>query len=242
MDYNSYKKYFLPHNNLWQIIGGIITVCGIPFFFFRGFGSMMAIVIIAVGLCVFVFAKGNRPSDSEIDMAAAKKSENIEENARRGIDIREKLIKAFPPVSFSDYEFSGKNGDEGEFMVQKGSDGKYRSNRYYSAVILFAQEKLHIYEYAFSMTEPYEKENYFASLYTDLKEAKLEHRESSFVINKGAKSEKEVKLEHNAITVYNNDGEKVIDMPVKDDADVDKTVENINRLITGKKEGTASFN
>lgn len=242
MDYNSYKKYFLPQNNLWQIIGCVIIALGIPFFFFRGFGSMMAVVIMGVGACVFIFAKGTRPNDSEIDEAIAKKIKNVEDTALHGIDLREKLIKAFPPVEFSEYDYSGIENGKEAFLVQQGSDGKFRTNRYSSAVILFAQEKLHIYKYQFSVTMDTETEEHFAALYTDLKEAKIETRENTFKLDVGTKKEREAKIEYKSIVVRDNGEKIVLEMPVHDGADVDKTVETINRLIEGKKEGTTTFN
>ncbi len=242
MDYNSYKKYFLPTNNIGQIIGCFIMACAIPFFFIRFGGIYMGVITIAIGACVFVFAKGTRPSDSELDSACETKIKDIEDTARHGIDIREKLIKAFPPVTFSEYDYSGEDKYSEEFTVQRGADGKYRSNRYSSAVILFAQEKLHLYMLQFSLTSANEEEKFYEAKYTDLLSSSIEMRHTKFTLEKGTKKEHEASVEYRAIVIRDNKENIVFEMPVHDGADVDKTVETINRLITSKKEGTVEFN
>lgn len=234
MDYNSFKKYFSPKNNLWQIIGGVIIALAVPLFFMRM--SMFGVVIVAIGACVFIFARDSRPSDADVDGAIEKKIKDIDNLAKQGIDLREKQIKAFPPVSFSEFDYSGD-----DIIVQKGADGKYRSNRYSAAEIIFTQEKLHIFMMQFSLVEEKEEQKYFDAKYTELKDAKIERRHQTFVIDKGTKKEKEVALEFESIVIRDNGDNIVFDMPVHDGADVDKTVDTVNRLIEAKKEGTVEF-
>ncbi len=240
MDYASFKKYFSPKNNTWQIIGGVIAALGLPFFFMRA--SMIGVVIVAIGACIFIFARDSRPADADVDGAIAKKIKDIDDLAKRGIDIRERMIKAFPPVAFSEFDFSGYENNRENFFVQKGSDGRFRSNRYSAAEIIFTQEKLHIFMMQFSLTEEQEDQKYFEAKYTDLKEAVIERRSHSFVLNKGTKNEKEEKIEFESIIIRDNDDNIVFNMPVHDGADVDKTIVTVNRLIGGKKEGTVDFN
>ncbi len=241
MDYSGFKKYFSPKNSLWQIIGGVIMMLGVPFFFIGRGGSMMAVVFIAIGACVFIFSKDSRPSDADIDNAIQTKIKVVDELAKQGIDIRERQIKAFPPVAFDEFDYSGyAKGDE-SFMVQRGSDGRYRSNRYSAAEIIFTQEKLHLFMYQFCITEENEEKKYYDAKYTDLKNATIEHRSDIFVIDKGTKKEKEVTIAYDSIVIRDNDDSIVFEMPVHDGADVDKTVETVNRLITAKKEGTTEF-
>ncbi len=235
MDYLNNLKYFLPKKSFWKIVGGVIAALGIIIMVLPGFGSMMlGCIPLFIGICIFIFAKDARPSDADIDGAVEKKIENLDDLARRGIDIRERLIKAFPPVSFSDYDYRG-NGDEDDIKVQRGADRKYRSNKYSAAEILFAMDKLHIFMYQFYLTKEQEDQRYFESKYTDLLGATLECGTSTFVIPKG-KDFEEVTLEYHAIVIRDNDENVVFDMPVNDGADVDKTVEVINRLIKSKKE------
>lgn len=235
MDYINNIKYFLPKKNFWKIVGAVIAVLGIPFFFIGRGGSMMGTVVIAVGLCIFIFAKDARPSDVDIDNAVEKKIKDVDELARRGVDIRERLIKAFPPVMFSDYDYRGYGEEGSDLTVQRGDDRKYRSNKYSAAEILFAMEKLHIFMYQFYLTKETEEQRYFEAKYTELKNATIERGSNVFIIAKGKKFE-EVTLEYQSIVIRNNEDEIVFDMPVHDGADVDKTVETINRLITSKKE------
>ncbi len=234
MDYLNNIKYFMPQKSFWKIVGAVIVAIGIPFFFIGHGGSMIGCVTIAVGLCVFIFAKDARPSDTDIDNAVAKKIQNVDEFARRGIDVREKLIKAFPPVMFSDFDYNAGSDDEEELKVQRGQDRKYRSNKYAAAQIMFATEKLHIFMYRFCLTKEADDEKYFEAKYTDLQDAVIEKDSRKFNIPKG-KGFEEVELEYRAIVIRGNDGEIIFKMPVHDGADVDKAVDTINRLISSKK-------
>lgn len=241
MDYNGFKKYFTPINMIPQIIGGFIVACGAIFaIVVRHFGLYFGVIIAIVGLCVLVFARDSRPSDEDVDGAVAKKINDIDSTARQGIDIRERLIKAFPPVLFADYDFSGWETDPENFAVQRGRDGRYRTNTYSAAEIMFAQERLHIYMYKVCLTEEKEESTTLSERYLDLKGAKIERRTRSFVMYSG-KNEKRVELEFETIVIENNSGEVIFEMPVHDGADVDKTVETVNHLIDSKKNGTASF-
>lgn len=234
MDYINNIKYFLPQKNFWKIVGAVIAAVGVPFFFMGHGGSMIGCVIIAVGLCVFIFAKDSRPSDADIDNAVAKKIKNVDEFARRGIDIREKLIKVFPPVMFSDYDYSNDDESDEELKVQRGQDRKYRSNKYAAAQIMFATEKLHIFTYRFCITKEADDEKYFEAKYTDLQNAVIEKRSRKFSVPKG-KGFEEVDIEYRSIVVRDNNGDAIFEMPVHDGADVDKAVDTINRLISAKK-------
>lgn len=232
MDYINNIKYFMPQKNLWKIIGIVVAILGIPFFFIRRGGAMTGCVIIAVGVCIFVFAKDSRPSDSDIDNAVTKKIKNVDELARKGIDLREKLIKAFPPVMFSDFDYSGT--EDGDVQVQRGQDRKFRSNKYSAAEIMFATEKLHIFLYSFYLTKEEDTEKYFEAKYTDLQNAVIEKRTKKFEVPKGKKTES-AEIEHFSIIVRDNNGEIIFETPVHEGADVDKTVDIINRLIESKK-------
>ncbi len=239
MDYINNIKYFLPQKPFWKIVGGVIAALGAIIMVLPGRGSMMlGCIPLFIGACIFIFAKDARPSDADIDNAVEKKIKALDELARRGVDIRERLIKAFPPVSFSGYNYRGSENDP-DLKVQRGSDKKYRSNKYSAAEILFAMEKLHIFMYQFCITKEEEDQRYFEAKYTDLKNATLEHGTNVFTVPKG-KSFDEVTLEYQSIVIRDNDDNVIFDMPVTDGADVDKTIEIINRLITSKKEELAA--
>ena len=241
MDYNGFRKYFTPVNMIPRIIGGFIVACGVIFaIVVRRMGLYFGFVIVITGLCVMIFSRDSRPSDEDVDGAVAKKIKDIDDTARQEIDVREKLIKAFPPVVFSDFDYSGYELDPGNFAVQRGRDGKYRTNRYSAAEIMFAQEKLHIFMYKICLTEEKEETKCLSERYVDLKEARIDRRTRSFVMYSG-KNERRVELEFETIVIENNAGEVIFEMPVHDGADVDRTVETVNRLIDSKKNGTVTF-
>lgn len=240
MDFKGFVKYFKPKNIIPQIIGGFIVACGVILAIMGGLGLFMGLIIIAVGLAIIIFAREARPSDADVDEAVQKRTKDIEQDAMGEVDVHEKLVKAFAPVTFKEFDFSGQELDPDNFSMQRGSDGKYRTNRYSAAVILFAQEKLHIYMLRFFLTKDEEETNVLSQPYTELKEARTEKRTRSFVMYSG-KNAKSVELEFMTIMIENNAGETIFEMPVHDSAEVDDTVETINRLIRSKKDGDVSF-
>ena len=236
MDYNGFRKYFTPQNMLPQIIGIGLVAVGAVFIIIGMFFLYMGVVIVAVGLCIIVFARESRPSDTDLDEAIAKKIKDLDDTAKHQIDIREHLVKAFPPVAFSDFDFTGVDEAEGEFLIHKGRDGKYRTNRYSAAEIMFTQDRLHIYMIKFYVTEQNEKETTLSERYENLKCARLETRRHSFEVNvNSGKKTKTAELEFNFIVIENGDGDIMFEMPVHESAEVDKTVADINRLIETKK-------
>ncbi|MCD7776753.1 MAG: hypothetical protein LUH54_05230, partial [Firmicutes bacterium] len=146
-------------------------------------------------------------------------------------------VKAFPTRIFLDYDFSHYEEEGAEFMLQRGSDGKYRTNRYAAAAILFAQEKLHIYLYQFYLTKNEESEHRLAENYVDLEGAVTERRSHTYKQPDG----KEVTLESLYIVIKNNNGDSVFELPVNDGDDVDKAIQSINRMIESKKSGKSEI-
>ncbi|MFY9381469.1 MAG: hypothetical protein WBI55_08510 [Eubacteriales bacterium] len=241
MNFENNKKYYLPRKVTWQIIGGIIAAIGVPFFFLRqmGFygGTMIALILVLIGVCIVIFANSSRPSDADIENCIAIKTKDVMERARMYIDTREKMIKAYPPMTFCEYDFS--EADSEEFLVQRGKDGRYRTNKYSYAIITFGQEKLHTYMYQFSLTKDWEQDTALDYKYTDLLSAEIERM--SHIFKFGVKGI-ETKVDFESMVIRKNDGEVIFTMPVRHAADVDKTVETINHLIKSRKDEASGAN
>jgi len=241
MNFENNKKYYLPRKATWQIIGGIIAACGVPFFILGrvGFfgGTLLALILVLTGVCIVIFANSSRPSDADIDNCITIKTKDVMDRARLQIDTREKLIKAYPPIAFGEYDFSG--ADNEDFLVQRGKDGRYRTNKYSLGVITFGQEKLHIFMYQFSLTKDWEQDTSLDYKYTDLLSAEIERQSHTFKF--GVKAI-ETKVEFESIVIRKNDGEVIFTMPVRNAADVDKTVDTINHLIENRKKEENTVN
>ncbi len=229
MNYKGLMKYFQEVNKVPLIIGYALVVLGALCVIMRGFFLILGVIILAAGLAVIFFCRDSRPSDTEIDGAVSKKVGDLDVEVRREIDIHEKLIKAFPPITFAEYDFREREG----LLVGKGRDNRYRSNVYSAAEILFGQDRLHIYMYQFMLTEDNESRHCLTERYVDLSGASIEHRTLGFDLY--GNKEKHGTLDFTDIMIRNNAGEVIFEMPVRDGADVDKTVEIINRLIGQKK-------
>lgn len=240
MDFSNNIKYFKKRNYIFMIVSALLVVAGVIIAIALDRRQMWAgIVVAVVGVLLFFITNDSRPKDSDLDGAIQRKVADLEEVAKKGIDYREKYVKAFPTRIFTDYDFSHYETEGGDFMIQRGSDSKYRTNRYAAAAILFGQETLHIYLYRFYLTKAEEErdEHWLAEKYVDLDGAVTERREHTYKLPDG----KEVKLENLYIIIKNNNGENIFEFPVNDGDDVDKAIQSINRMIESKKSGKSEI-
>ncbi len=231
MNYKDFQKFFTEANKIPMIIGYALMALGAVGVIIRGFFLIIGVILIVAGLAVIMFYRDSRPSEAELDAAVTKKIGDLDVEVRREIGVHEKLIKAFPPITFAEYDFRECEG----LLVGKGRDNRYRSNVYSAAELLFAQERLHIYMYQFRLTEERESRQCLTERYENLSGATVEHRTLGFDLY--GNKEKHSKLEFTDILIKNNAGEVIFEMPVRDGADVDKTVDIINRLIAQRKSG-----
>lgn len=240
LDYNGFRKYFEPHSKLPKIIGCVIVALGAVGVIIGGFMMFFGFLLIVGGLCVIVFVREARPSDEQLDDAIAKKVKDLEDTAKHDIDVRERLIKAFPPTGFKNYDMTGVEDDAGRFLIRRGDDNKYRTNKYSATEILFAQELLHVYMMRFYLTEDESEETKKSVRYKELGKAWIDKRQAGFVMSND-KGKGSVTLDYQVVIIENEDGSTFIEIPVSEGADVDRTVETINHLIKAKKEGNVNF-
>lgn len=228
MDFKGLKKYFTPKNKIPQFIGYGIAAFGVlvAIFYWLYFGVPFMIV----GVCVVLFMRDSRPSDSDVDATAKAKLSDLDTRARAHIDIHEKPIKAFPPEVFDGYDYSEPDG----LLVCRGGDKKCRTNKYSAAEMVFTQDVLHVFLYRFCLTEDSEQSEYMDERYENLGRASIGSRRAQFHFMGRTDGET---YEHEIYTleIRNSADEVILEIPVDAGADVDRAVDAINHLIKSKK-------
>lgn len=235
LSHAEFVKYFSPSSSVPKIVGGVIIAIGVVMMFLRGIMLLLGVVVAAIGGAVFFLAKESRASDEEVDKALSDMASDLDYRAKSDVDVKEKIMSAIRPEVFQEYDYSGAESDPGTFFMVKGSDNKYRTNKYTSTEIVFTQNKLHVYKYSLILTSEGESVEKLCEKYVDLDSVGVESRVGDFTYVSG-KKRIPAKVETRTMFVKKNDGTVAIRFPVGGGADVDRTVEEINRLIRTRKE------
>ncbi len=235
LSHAEFVKYFSPASNLPKIIGGVIIALGALMCLMRGMMLFLGVVVMAIGAAVFFLAKESRASDEDVDNALADMGSDLDYKAKLDVDVREKMLTAFRPEVFSEYDFSGAVESPDSFRLVRGADRKFRTNKFTATEIVFTQTRLHIYKYSLNLTEEGENIEKLIEKYVDLDSVGIDSDTREYSCVNGKKSTTE-KLETRTMYVKMNDGTVAIRFPVGSGADVDRAVEEINRLIRTRKE------
>ena len=228
MDFKGMQKYFSPKNMIPQIIGYGIAAFGV--FIAIADWLFFGVPFIIVGGCIILFLRDSRPSDNDIDSTAETKIKDLDERAKAHIDVHEKPIRAFQPEVFAGYDYSEPEG----LLVSRGSDKKYRTNKYAAAELIFMQDRLHVLMYRFCLTKEDERTTYMTEKYDDLGGASVSSKKETFRLY-GRTDGESFERELQTLEIRNNAGDIIFEIPVDAGADVDRTVETINQLVKSKK-------
>lgn len=227
------KKYFKPIGNIPQIIGWILAALGVAGFFIGHFFMYIGVCMLGIGAAIILISRDSRASDTEVDDAIKRQIGDIEYWAANEVDVKEKLMTAFPRERFGEFEYDEAKSDPESFLLIRGrQDKRLRTNKYSETVILYAQEMLHVYKHTVHLTKEDEHVEKLNIKYTELDSAELIEEQGTYV-PAGAKRGIPINTYH--VIIKKNDGTEAISFPVPNGADIDKFVESTSRLIRNKK-------
>jgi len=250
MDYNRNKKYFEQHLNTAPII--ISAACfAIGFLMVvilsgtRGLNTYMMIsgglTLIAIGAVIFLVRAAKKIPDAEISEQARKLYDTFKDDFSKKFipnDIRTIRYEManhisrpkLEPVTFATYCFEGE-----EVLAKKGNDGKSRSSIYSMSGFILKPDSICVAEREISLisdNNPIPGD--FRELkYLDLGKATLEH------VPEKKGYEGFAKYRH--LSLFDNEGNLIIDFPIIADAAADDYVTDINLRITRAKEKAAKI-
>lgn len=247
MNYERNKKYFAQHLSTAPVV--ISAACiGIGFIMAvflantRGMPYVMmpiGLTLIAIGAAIFVVRSARKIPDAEISEQAKKLYATFQDDFNNHFipqDIRTIRYEMtnhisrpkLEPVTFATYCFEGE-----EVMAKKGNDGKCRSSIYSMSGFILKPDSICVAEREISLISDNDPipGDFREIKYLDLGSATLEHVP--------AKKGYEGFAKYRHLTLWDTDGNIVIDFPIIADAAADDYVSDINLRITRAKEKAA---
>lgn len=220
MDYSKNAKYFKPVSPKAGIIVCVLGVIVLA----AGSAAVGFIALLAgAGLLYLQFA--GRPSDAELDSAAAKQLADVKARALRKLGLDEDEVKEIAPIMFDGYNYD-------HAKIKQGKDGKYRSNKYQAVVFFFSANEVHCYTYDFSLTENSQRESTDVYFYKDLVSVSTQTEGTSYSVGNGKSSEFD--YEYFKLTTT---GGTSISCNVRNADDAQRSINGMRSLIVAKKMG-----
>ncbi len=218
----NYKYFAKKGLSPLAIIGIVLIVVGIVITFggVKGLDMMFYIG----GIACIVLASSGTAKEADINYEVSEKIKDMEEQAMIRFEVYEKdFLKIVNPAKLHGYDYV----TEGVYF-KHGADGKNRTSMYNAIQIFYTDKKLYIHGKRFSLIDNMEEETFGGSWnYVDLDHAAFEEREMPLPKNR--------KVTYQVFEIFDNKGEKIVELSVSYGADVDKVIDDINHVVNLKK-------
>lgn len=221
-----------------SIVGAVLLVIGVILTaIFAGsdvrWVSFIGIAVAIVGIVLVYTVIGGRTSPSDLDYQVYERVKFLDETAQKRLEVYEShFSKVINPVTIKGYDYNTTEG----LYFKKGTDNKNRTNIYNTAVIYFTKDKMHIYGKHFSLTDDlFDKEIMGHYRFVDVDRAEIIDKEVAFQEGKYTR-----RIMTHTFRIVKNNGDVILNMSVDYGADIDKAVEDINRVISVAKDEAAA--
>lgn len=232
-------KYFTTYGiHPATIVGLVLAVLGIVCIALFAdseykFMALVGIGVIVVAIVILYIVNGGKASPDDLDYQIYERVKYLDETAQKRHEVYEShFSKVIKPVTLKGYDYYTTEN----LYFKKGSDNKNRTNIYNTAVLYFTKDKMYIYGKHFSLTdEMFDKEIMGKYKFTDLEKAEIIEGEATF-----PRGNYVARIKTYTFRVIRNNGDVVLSMTVDYGADMDKAVEDINRVIAVAKDEAAA--
>ncbi len=236
MDFKYNKKYFTGAE--WPIPVGIacIVVGLIPFILMlMDIGHVFAlitpaIILLLAGVGLILITNGGRSNEQGITDQLDRNTKSMLDDALKVMGLEEKHVKVIPlhdPTYIGEFDFTGSE----ELLVKRGNDGKFRTNYYTKTLLMFTANSLCLYTRRLGLCDNYVDNKLTQIPYLSIEDVFTEV--SEYVFTKG---KNRLHAKYCMITFKDNAGNSLT-VPTRNDADVDKMVEDIKVFAEKKKAG-----
>lgn len=191
----------------------------------------MAMILFMIAVIMIVFSSSGRAKETDIDYQVSEKIKDLEERAMIKYEVYEKdFLTIVNPAKLHGYDYVS----EGVYF-KHGGDGKNRTSMYNGIQLFYTADKLYIHGRQFSLIDDNVDSEFGGSFkYVDLDHADYETCEMLLP--------KDRKVTYNVFKIVDNKGNNVLYVSVGYGADVDKTIDDINHVITLKKRDAGLLN
>ncbi|MBQ9563359.1 MAG: hypothetical protein IJR36_09360 [Lachnospiraceae bacterium] len=164
MNYQRTSKYFEEINNkgLTKVmIGGIVAaLVGIMA---KAWILVILGILLAAGMVYLMQNKKKQiVTDAEYDSEVAKNLDNLKQRALDKLGLDEDEVKEIAPITFDGYVYKGAS------LSKLGADNLWRTNKYETVYLFFAENEVHCYNYTFDTTTPKFTESTDVYFYKDI--------------------------------------------------------------------------
>lgn len=236
MDCKYNKKYFTGAE--WPVPVGIICIIIglIPFILMlMDIGHVFALITPAIilllgGVGLILVSNGGRSNEQSIGEQIDRNTKSMLDDSLKVMGLEEKHVKVIPlhdPTYIGEFDFTGSE----ELLVKRGNDGKFRTNYFTKTLVMFTANSLCLYTRRLGLCD-----NLIDNKLTQIPYLGVEDVFTEVFDYKFTKGKNTLHAKYCMITFKDTNGETVT-VPTRNDADVDKMVEDIKVFVEKKKAG-----
>lgn len=223
MDHKRNLNYFNSSDKWYYIglpigiLGCILVVSALFFFYFIPYQIPIGILLTAIGAAIAFLPYSRCSKEAEIDETIRMVSENYFKDVCERLSIENQLIKTVEPLIAGRYIY------EDDVLMRRGRiDRTCRTSKYSVAKIFCTKYGLVFAAKLFSLIEESGNERVDSYSFSDMDRVTVV--DEQFL----CKDQSKIKISFFVIT---NDNNEILRLPVKHDAAIDKLCDTINEMI-----------
>ena len=227
MDHKRNLNYFNSSDKWYYIglpigiLGGILFVSALFFFYFIPYQIPIGMLLTAIGAAIAFLPYSRCAKEAEIDEIIQLMSENYSKELSEKLSLEKELIKNIDPLTVGRYIY------EENIPMRRGKiDRICRTAQYSIAKIFCTKYGIVVSAKSFSLIDSSEHEDMDSYSFTDLDRTSV--IEEYFI----CKDQSKIKTSYFVIT---KDGNDILRLPVKHDVAIDKYCAVINEMIRKTK-------
>jgi hypothetical protein len=228
MDYGKNLKYFNSTDKLFYIglpiliVGAILVVCELLWFFFMPYQMLIGLAIAILGAALAFIPRSLRANEKDIDAIVSAMTDGYAKEVTENLGLEKQILRMIPPTVIGNYIY-----DEKDILMRRGKDDrKCRTSKYRAAAVICTKNGMVISQKTFSLIDETVTETLYEFLFADI--------DSLSVVDNEIRHEDGTKIKDSRLILTEN-GKEVLNLPTVHVIAVDRLCEDINRMIASAK-------
>lgn len=228
MDYGKNLKYFNSTDKLFYIglpiliVGAILVVCELLWFFFMPYQMLIGLAIAILGAALAFIPRSLRANEKDIDAIVSAMTDGYAKEVTENLGLEKQILRMIPPTVIGNYIY-----DEKDILMRRGKDDrKCRTSKYRAAAVICTKNGMVISQKTFSLIDETVTETLYEFLFADI--------DSLSVVDNEIRHEDGTKIKDSRLILTEN-GKEVLNLPTIHVIAVDRLCEDINRMIASAK-------
>jgi hypothetical protein len=228
MDYGKNLKYFNSTDKLFYIglpiliVGAILVVCELLWFFFMPYQMLIGLAIAILGAALAFIPRSLRANEKDIDAIVSAMTDGYAKEVTENLGLEKQILRMIPPTVIGNYIY-----DEKDILMRRGKDDrKCRTSKYRAAAVICTKNGMVISQKTFSLIDETVTETLYEFLFADI--------DSLSVVDNEIRHKDGTKIKDSRLILTEN-GKEVLNLPTVHVIAVDRLCEDINRMIASAK-------